>query len=402
MERVILHCDLNNFFASVTLLSNETLKNLPVAVGGSKENRHGIFLAKIEIAKKFGVKTAEPIHEAVSTCPDLVILKPKYKEYNLYSEKARNIYRRYTDLIEPFGIDECWLDVTGSRLLFGDGETIAQRIRKEIKAELGITASVGVSFNKVFAKLGSDYKKPDAVTVISRENFKDIVWPMPVSDLLFVGKQTAARLASCGIFTVGDLAAADERTLVRMLGKNGREIKNYAMGLDDSPVLPDNAQGVPKSVGRSVTLPQDVTTPEEVWRVFLDLAEDIAGTLKDNNLAANGIAVHTRTNTLEVKEFSFSFSTPTAVAMTLAKRGMEIFEKNYFWHLPLRSVGIRAIHLVPLETATQCDMFGEWEEVKKTEEIDKKVYNIRKKFGDASIVRGTVLNAHTENKKKQS
>ena len=402
MERVILHCDLNNFFASVTLLSNETLKNLPVAVGGSKENRHGIILAKNEIAKKFGVKTAEPIHEAVSKCPDLVILKPNYKEYNLYSEKARNIYRRYTDLIEPFGIDECWLDVTGSRLLFGDGETIAQRIRKEIKAELGITASVGVSFNKVFAKLGSDYKKPDAVTVISRENFKDIVWPMPVSDLLFVGKQTAARLASCGIFTVGDLAAADERTLIRMLGKNGREIKNYAMGLDDSPVLPDNAQGVPKSVGRSVTLPKDVTTPEEVWRVFLDLAEDIAGTLKDNNLAANGIAVHTRTNTLEVKEFSFSFSTPTAVAMTLAKRGMEIFEKNYFWHLPLRSVGIRAIHLVPLETATQCDMFGEWEEVKKTEEIDKKVYNIRKKFGEASIVRGTVLNTHTENKKKQS
>ena len=402
MDRVILHCDLNNFFASVTLLSNETLKNLPVAVGGSKENRHGIILAKNEIAKKFGVKTAEPIHEAVSKCPDLVILKPNYKEYNLYSEKARNIYRRYTDLIEPFGIDECWLDVTGSRLLFGDGETIAQRIRKEIKTELGITVSVGVSFNKVFAKLGSDYKKPDAVTVISRENFKDIVWPMPVSDLLFVGKQTAARLGTCGIFTVGDLAAADERTLVRMLGKNGREIKNYAMGLDDSPVLPDNAHGVPKSVGRSVTLPQDVTTPEEVWRVFLDLAEDIAGTLKDNNLAANGIAVHTRTNTLEVKEFSFSFSAPTAVAMTLAKRGMEIFEKNYFWHLPLRSVGIRAIHLVPLETATQCDMFGEWEEVKKTEEIDKKVYNIRKKFGDASIVRGTVLNTHTENKKKQN
>ncbi len=402
MDRVILHCDLNNFFASVTLLSCETLKNLPVAVGGSKENRHGIILAKNEIAKKFGVKTAEPIHEAKAKCPDLVILKPNYKEYNLYSEKARNIYRRYTDLIEPFGIDECWLDVTGSRLLFGDGETIAQRIRGEIKAELGITASVGVSFNKVFAKLGSDYKKPDAVTVISRENFKDIVWPMPVSDLLFVGKQTAARLAACGIFTIGDLAAADERTLVRMLGKNGREIKNYAMGLDDSPVSADNAKCVPKSVGRSVTLPQDVTTPEEVWRVFLDLAEDIAGTLKDNNLAAFGLAVHTRTNTLQVKEFSSSFSSPTAVAMTLAKRGMEIFEKNYFWHLPLRSVGIRAIHLVPLETATQCDMFGEWEDSRKTEEIDKKVYNIRKKFGETSIVRGTVLNTHVENKKKQN
>ena len=402
MERVILHCDLNNFFASVTLLSNETLKNLPVAVGGSKENRHGIILAKNEIAKRFGVKTAEPIHEAVSKCPDLVILKPDYKQYNLYSEKARNIYRRYTDLIEPFGIDECWLDVTGSRLLFGDGVTIAERIRKDIKNELGITVSVGVSFNKVFAKLGSDYKKPDAVTEISRDNFKDIVWPMPVSDLLFVGKQTASRLASCGIFTIGDLAAVDEKAIVRMLGKNGGDLKNYAMGLDFSPVAPDNAKSVPKSVGRSVTMPKDATTPEEVWRVFLELAEDIASTLKDNNLAAGGITVHTRSNTLQVKEFSFSYSTPTAVAVTLAKRGMELFEKSYFWHLPLRSVGLRAIHLVPFETATQCDMFGEWQDSRKTEEIDKKVYSIRKKFGDDSIVRGTVLNGQVpHNKKKQ-
>ncbi len=400
MERVILHCDLNNFFASVTLLSNQTLKNLPVAVGGSKESRHGIILAKNEIAKKFGVKTAEPIHEAIKKCPDLVILKPDYKQYNLFSEKARNIYRRYTDLIEPFGIDECWLDVTGSRLLFGDGETIANKIRNDIKNELGITVSVGVSFNKVFAKLGSDYKKPDAVTVISEENFKEIVWPMSVSDLLFVGKQTANRLQSSGIFTIGDLAAADEKTLMRMLGKNGKDIKNYACGLDASPVTSDSAKHIPKSVGRSVTLSSDITTAEQLWKVFLGLAEDIAATLKDSGLSALGITVHTRTNTLQVQEFSQSYSNSTSVAIEIAKRGMELFEKSYLWDLPLRSVGIRAIHLVPFDSAKQCDMFGEWEENKKNEEIDQKVYNIRKKFGDASIVRGTILNSNSNKKKK--
>ena len=193
-ERIILHCDLNNFFASVTLLSNPTLYDLPVAVCGSVEARHGIVLAKNELAKNQGVKTAEAVWEAKAKCPDLVILPPDYKKYHEYSQKAHRMYERYTDLIEPFGIDECWLDVTGSTMLFGSGEQIADKIRTDIKRELGITVSVGVSFNKIFAKLGSDMKKPDAVTVISRENFKEKVWPLPVSDLLFVGKSTATRI----------------------------------------------------------------------------------------------------------------------------------------------------------------------------------------------------------------
>ena len=189
-DRIILHCDLNNFFASVSLLFNPTLKDLPVAVCGDKENRHGIILAKNELAKKCGVKTAEAIFEAKRKCPDLVLLPPIYNKYEEYSKKAFNIYKRYTDLIEPFGIDECWLDVTGSTVLFGNGEEIAVKIKEDIKRELGITASVGVSFNKVFAKLGSDMKKPDGVTVISRDNFKDKIWHLPIGDLLFVGKHT--------------------------------------------------------------------------------------------------------------------------------------------------------------------------------------------------------------------
>ena len=204
-ERIILHCDLNNFFASVSLLFNPTLKGLPVAVCGDKENRHGIVLAKNELAKSFGVKTAEAIFEAKAKCPELVTLPPIYEKYEEYSKKAHKIYERYTDMIEPFGIDECWLDVTGSTVLFGDGKAIADKIRADIKKELGITASVGVSFNKVFAKLGSDMKKPDGTTVIDKENFKSIVWPLPISDLLFVGKKTCEKLKMCGIHTIGDI-----------------------------------------------------------------------------------------------------------------------------------------------------------------------------------------------------
>lgn len=391
MERIILHCDLNNFFASVTLLENQTLKNLPVAICGSKEERHGIVLAKNEVAKKFGVKTAEAIWEAQAKCPELIMLPPNYRKYEEFSKKARDIYRRYTDLIEPFGIDECWLDVTGSTLLFGNGEEIAHRIRNDIKNELGITVSVGVSFNKVFAKLGSDYKKPDAVTVISRDNFKSLVWKMPVGDLLFVGKNTVSRLNSCGIFTIGDLAICDENTLERLLGKTGGELKRYATGEENSPVAPDNAVHTPKSIGRSVTTPEDITSPEQVWKIFLELAEDISRQLREHNLYANGITVHTRTTSLKVQEFSHSLDSPTAISMIIAKKGMELFEKSYNWQLPLRSVGIRAIRLTDTLCGVQQDVFGEIEQNEKLEAIEDSLFSIRKKFGNDSIVRGRNL-----------
>ena len=217
-DRIILHCDLNNLFASVSLLFNPTLKDLPVAVCGDKENRHGIILAKNELAKKCGVKTAEAIFEAKRKCPDLVLLPPIYNKYEEYSKKAFNIYKRYTELIAPFGIDECWPDVTGSTVLFGNGEEIAVKIKEDIKRELGITASVGVSFNKVFAKLGSDMKKPDGVTDISRENFKDKIWHLPIGDLLFVGKHTLEKLRGIGVKTIGDIALCDDKNLKKLLG----------------------------------------------------------------------------------------------------------------------------------------------------------------------------------------
>ena len=388
-DRIILHCDLNNFFASVSLIFNPTLVSLPVAVCGDKENRHGIVLAKNEIAKSFGVKTAEPIFEAKRKCQELVILPPLMDKYREYSIRAREIYSRYTDMIEPFGIDECWLDVPGSTMLFGSGEEIAHKIRRDIKNELGVTISVGVSFNKVFAKLGSDMKKPDAVTVIGKEDFKEKVWHLPASDLLFAGKKTAEKLRSCGVYTVGDLAECSEETLTRLLGKNGAALKNCALGLDNSPVMTPTESDKPKSVGRSVTCSHDFNDYDSVWSTFLTLSQSVADTLRGHGLYAAGVQVHIRTASLIVKEFSRTYPDSTNSAYTLALRGIELLKENYSFSEPLRSVGIRAIGLKEYETAVQQDVFGDFKRKEAEEKIENSIYELRKKFGKTSISRAS-------------
>ncbi len=386
-ERVILHCDLNNFFASVSLLFNPTLRSVPVAVCGDKEQRHGIVLAKNEAAKRCGVKTAEAIFEAKAKCPELVILPPMMDKYKEYSEKAHRIYEEYTDMIEPFGIDECWLDVTGSRLLFGSGEEIADKIRREIKQKLGITVSVGVSFNKVFAKLGSDMKKPDGITVISRENFREKIWCLPISDLLFVGRKTTDRLRSCGICTIGDAAVCSDEMLERLLGKNGLELKRYALGEDNSPVSRQHEKATPKSIGRSVTRQQDFKTPDEIWGMFLSLAREISDSLREQGLYAGGVQVHIRNAALSVKEFSRSYPDSVNGAKIIAERGMELLNEHFGFTEPLRSVGLRAINLREYQTAIQEDIFGDSEKRETEEKIESSIYELRKKFGSTSITR---------------
>ncbi len=390
-ERIILHCDLNNFFASVSLLDNQTLRDLPVAVCGSKAERHGIVLAKNEIAKKFGVKTAEAIWQAKQKCPDLVILPPNYEKYEEYSKRAREIYARYTDKIEPFGIDECWLDVTGSTMLFGSGEEIAHKIRREIKAELGITISVGVSFNKVFAKLGSDMKKPDAVTVLSRENFRDKIYHLPVSSLLFAGRKTAEKLNSLGVFSIGDLTLISEETLIRTLGKNGSDLRRYALGLDESPVADMNTKTPPKSIGKSVTGATDFTNEEEVWHTLLRLSEEVTEKLKKEGLFAGGVQVHIRDANLSTKEPSRALLCPTDLAIVLAEAALDLFRENYFWEIPLRSIGVRAINLKKDIIAEQTDMFQNPESAAKLETIENSIHSIREKFGRDSLKRGSII-----------
>lgn len=390
-ERVILHCDLNNFFASVTLLSNATLYNMPVAVCGNEKERHGIVLAKNEIAKSYGVKTAETIRDAKRKCPELVCLPPDYKQYKKYSVAARKIYERYTDMIEPFGIDECWLDVTGSIRIFGSGEEIAKKIRSSIKNELKITVSIGVSFNKVFAKLGSDMKKPDGITVISKENFKSKVWPLPAKDLLYVGKSTEERLKSSGIFTIGDVANCETALLSHLLGKNGEQLKRYAMGLDSSTVADSNALRIPKSIGRSVTLDHDITSFEEVHKIFLILSEEIIEKMRKTELSAFGFQIHLRDVSLRVKEYSATLSTPITSSVQLSKRGFELFKRNYSFISPLRSVGIRAINLKEKETYFQQSLFDSQSDSENEEKIEQSIINLRDKFGESSIKRASTM-----------
>jgi len=363
---------------------------MPVAVCGSVEARHGIVLAKNENAKKYGVKTAEAIWEAKQKCPNLVTLPPDYKKYHEYSTKAQKIYARYTDLIEPFGIDECWLDVTGSTMLFGNGEQIADRIRREIKEELGITISVGVSFNKIFAKLGSDMKKPDAVSVIDRQNFKEMVWPLPASELLFIGKSTAQKLNENGIFTIGDITLCEDAMLTRLLGKNGCLIKKYALGNDDSPVVPVSEDDMPKSIGRTVTPPKDIENTDDVWRLYISIAEEISEILHQKGLYASTIQVHTRDISLKTKEYSRTLNNPLSASILLARQAFELFNDNYNWELPLRSVGFRVTNLKGDNVAFQQDFFGQSQNNETAEKIENSILNVRKKFGSESIKRGTV------------
>ena len=294
MARNILHCDMNNFYASVECMLNPALKEYPVAVCGSVEERHGIVLAKNYKAKAFDVKTGDTVWQAQQKCRDLVIVPPHYEEYIKYSKLARSVYERYTDQVEPYGMDECWLDITGTGSLFGSPVEVANKIRETIKFELGLTISVGVSFNKIFAKLGSDMKKPDAVTVIPKDTFREKIWKLPSADLLGVGRATQRTLDSYGIRTIGALAQTDPEFLRSVLGKNGVALWNYANGNDLSLVAKKDFVSPIKSVGHGITTVADLEKPEQVWPVFLELTQDIGHKLRVHGLSAEGVAIHIR------------------------------------------------------------------------------------------------------------
>ncbi|MBO5745955.1 MAG: DNA polymerase IV [Clostridia bacterium] len=392
MMREILHCDLNNFYASVACRDDPSLKGKAVAVGGSREERHGIILAKNEIAKSFGVSTGEAIWQAQNKCPSLVVVPPDFKRYTYFSTEVRKIYERYTDLIEPFGIDECWLDVTGSRRLFGDGVEIADRLRDEIFKEHGLTVSVGVSFNKIFAKLGSDLKKPNATNVIPYDRFREIVWPLEVNRLLGVGPATERKLRSLAVFTIGDLAQIDCEAIRLRLGKNGEMLHRFANGEENSAVLKSDFKYRPQSIGRSVTCPKDLNTFEEVYRVFLRLSEEVASQLRRENLEAQSIAVHIRDNKLQVKEFMSAVDTPIQSAKILADEGIKLLKRNYSFENSLRSVGVRAIKLCDHSPEVQLSFFDDRMKIIKQDMLERSVDGIRERFGESAVVRASLMN----------
>lgn len=387
MERTILHVDCNKFYASVECLHRPEIRHLPVAVGGSEESRHGIILTKNEIASKYGLVVGEPLWKARQKCPDLVIVPPNFPLYVRFSKMARKIYEDYTDYIEPFGLDENWLDVTGDRRT---GEEIAQEIRRRVKTELGITVSVGVSFNKVFAKLGSDYKKPDAVTVISRENFREIVWPLPCSDLLYVGPATTRKLNGYGIYTIGDLALADLSFLHAVFGKNGDTLHAFANGLDVSPVRRMDVSRAVKSVGNSTTTPRDLVNDTDVKVVFTVLAESVARRMREQGLKGRTVVIHLRDKNLRSFSRQSKMNAATDVSGEILKEAFDLFKRSYSWGSPLRSVGI-AVTDFDFDTCVQFDLDKTQEKREKLERLESAVDVLKRRFGNYCIQRSSLL-----------
>ena len=391
MNRVILHCDLNNFFASVECVYNPKLKEVPMAVCGCVEDRHGIVLAKNELAKRYNIKTAEAVWEAKKKCPELVTVQPHFERYIDFSHRAREIYGRYTDAVEPFGIDECWLDVTGSRLLFGDGEEIAEKIRKSIKDELEVTISVGVSFNKIFAKLGSDMKKPDAVTVISRENFRDKVWSLKAGEMVGIGRATQRKLRSMGIITLGDVAASDSGILSAALGKNGEWIWKCASGLDISPVVPSSQSPAAKSIGRSVTCTKDIENDEDIKRIFLSLSEKISASMRRNEVLASLVQISIKDSCLHYEEHQKQLRQPTRLSSTLADTGMDLFREYWKWEKPVRAIGIRACSLSGDKSAFQMSLYYNQIKIEKMEHLENNIDKLRERYGRDSVIRASLM-----------
>ena len=383
--RTILHCDLNSFYASVELFLNPALRGLPVAVCGSKEERHGIVLAKTDEAKKYGVRTAEAIWEAQRKCPQLVIIPPHHDEYVKFSRRVRKIYEEYTDLVEPFGIDECWLDVTGSERLFGDGEKIAHTIRERVKKEIGVTISVGVSFNKIFAKLGSDLRKPDAVTVITFSGFRDMIYKIPAADMLGVGPNTAKTLSKYCINTIGDIASADKNFLIKKLGKTGECIWAYANGFDNSPVHHIDYHAPIKSIGRGSTQPVDLKNNDEVRKVILHMSQIVSHKLRKHDLKANGVQISVRDSDLTVKQFQAQLSIPTQCFSDISEKAYELFTSNYNWNKNVRSITVRAINLSDYSEPVQLDLMQDYSSHEKLDNAEEAIEKIRNKYGIAAV-----------------
>lgn len=393
MDRIILHCDMNNFYASVECMLNPSLKGHPIAVGGDVENRHGIILAKNYEAKKYGIQTGEALWQAKEKCRDLIIVPPNYEEYLKYSRLAHAIYEEYTDLIEPYGMDEVFMDISSGSKPFQYGEQVANELRERIKFELGLTISVGVSFCKVFAKLGSDLKKPDAVTVIPKDSFRELIWHLPASDMVGVGRATGKLLAGYGIRTIGDLANAYPNLVQKKLGKNGMLLLAFANGEDRSRVARQDFEPPMKSVGHGITTMQDLENNAEVWRIMLALTQDIGKKLRLYNKNAGGVAIFVRyvqDKQIFGKQWQCHLPMRTHSAAIIAREAYGLFERNYNWAYPVRSVTVRAINLCSQEEPEQIGFFMNPQEVDRRERLETVIEEIRDRFGKYAIQPATL------------
>lgn len=391
MKRIILHSDLNSFYASVECLHRPEIREKPVAVAGSTEHRHGIILTRNQIAKHYGVKTGEAIWQAREKCPELVTVPPNFPLYLRYSKLARNIYADYSDRVEPFGIDECWIDLTGNVGLRDNGEAAAQEIRARIKAELGVTVSIGVSFDKIYSKLGSDFKKPDSITIFDREHFRERAWHLSAEDLLYVGPATRRKLYARNIRTIGALATTDPIYLRSIFGKMGDILHTFANGLDATPVARIGDTAAIKSVGNSCTAPRDLTCDEDAKLLIYVLAESVGARLREQGLCARTAVVEIRSNDLFRFERQCKLQQPSSITSEIADACMNLLRAHYHWERPIRSLGVRAADLCPKGGAVQLDFFGDEVRRERYEVIDETLDNLRRRFGNNCIQRCSTM-----------
>ena len=391
MERIILHSDCNSFYASVECLHHPEIREKPVAVGGDIEQRHGIILAKNQLAKQFHVSTGEAIWRAKQKCPELIVLPPNFPLYLRFSRLARDIYLDYSNRVEPFGLDEAWLDITSSENQKDKGERTAHEIRKRIREELGITVSIGVSYNKIFAKLGSDYRKPDAVTMITKENYRQIAWPLPVSDLLYVGPATKRKLNGFGVHTIGELAQTPVEILRSKFGKIGDILWCFSNGLDSSPVADFQNQPVVKSIGNSTTAPRDLERDEDVKMILYVLADSVARRLREQGLKGRTIHISVRDNSL----FSFTRQKTlgfyTNLTEEIAGEALSLFREHYQWKRPVRSIGISVSDLEAGTICSQTSLFCDEVKREKMERLDNTVDRLKARFGTFAVQPAVLL-----------
>ena len=386
-SRTILHADMNNCYASIEMLHHPKLRGHPIAVGGSAEERHGIILARNYEARPYGIKVGQALWEARQKCPSLIIVPPDYDKYLRFSQMFRKILMDYSPQLEPFGLDESWVDVSGALWKYGSGEKIADEIRERVKFELGITVSVGVSYNKIFSKLGSDIKKPDATTVITESNFKEVVWPLPASDLLGVGRAMQGKLKKHCIRTIGDIAACDPEYLQTWFGKWGLFLWTYANGLDSSPVAMAGEEAVVKSVGNSTTCPRDLENEQDCHIVFQNLAESVAERMRELGLMAQTVEISLRRTDLTSFTRQKTLRSPTHISTELCAGAMDLLRRHYNWEQPLRSIGIRGTNLMPINSTRQFSLFEDEEARQRRERLEYTIDGIRRRFGHYAIDR---------------
>ncbi len=389
--RAILHSDMNSFYASVEMMLDPSLRGKAVAVCGSTENRHGIVLAKSQLAKKAGVKTGMVNWEARQRCPNLIMVPPQYDEYIKYSKLAHEIYYRYTDLVEPFGMDECWLDVSNTMYPYKSAMEIAEQIRTATREELGLTVSIGVSFNKIFAKLGSDMKKPDAITEITEDNFREKVWPLAADEMIYCGPATMRKLENYGIHTIGQLAATPHNLLQNWFGVNGLALWRFANGYDQSRVMHKDFVSPVKSIGHGITCNADLENEEEVFKVMLELSQDVGHRLRVHGLAARGVQIWIRTNDLGGMQCQCKLPFRTQLPSEITAAGFKLFQDRYQWNQKVRAVCIRATDLVPKSDAEQMSIFVDNEKRDRRERLEDAIEELRGRFGKGAVTYAVLL-----------